>query len=242
MKRIVGFFAVSAVLLMSNCAYRAQQLNSLPLNIDRSIDNRNQTDKSFLVYPLIDLRGATYSFWYPTSFIPPINLFHIGRYVRYPESVGILKQYTGGKPIVTVGSLPTSFPHLLASMMREMRLTNNVTPIDQINTKTDITGFDYVIMGKLTKTEMKEHANVIPLGVLSYIGAPFVFVKYETEFELELYKSTDMDNPIFKKKYAYSDNGAIGLYYNMSKYYELFVESLEKTLPDAIKDIAQNVN
>ena len=126
MKRIVGFFAVSAVLLMSNCAYRAQQLNSLPLNIDRSIDNRNQTDKSFLVYPLIDLRGATYSFWYPTSFIPPINLFHIGRYVRYPESVGILKQYTGGKPIVTVGSLPTSFPHLLASMMREMRLTNNV--------------------------------------------------------------------------------------------------------------------
>ncbi len=71
-------------------------------------------------------------------------------------------------------------------MIREMRLTNNVTPIDQINTKKDITYFEYVIMGKIFRTEMKEHGNIIPLGLLSYIRVPYIFVKYELEFELEL--------------------------------------------------------
>jgi len=137
----ISFISVFIV-LFAGCAFMAQQLKQLPLSTEESIVNSKQTDKSILIYPLIDLRGKVYRYWYPTSFIPPVNLFHIGMYDKYPESTGMLRLYTGGgKPIVSVGSLPNSFPYLFANTIREMRLTNNVTPIEQINTKIDLNEF-----------------------------------------------------------------------------------------------------
>ncbi len=37
----------------------------------------------------------------------------------------------------------------------------------------------------------------------------------------------------------YEGVGAVGLYYNFSKYHDLFLESLEKSLSDAVIDISE---
>ncbi len=225
-------------LAASGCSVRAQQLKSQPLNITESVSNSEQTTAKFLLYPLEDLRGGEYGYLYPSSLIPAVNFFHIGSYNQYPEQAGILQSNQGGKATVTVGSLPSAFPYLLADLMRNMRLTPNATPIDQINTKVKLASFDYVIMGKLKNTKLTQHINMIPLALLGILGAPYIFVNGEMEFEISLYKGGKLDNPLLTKTYTFKDSMVVGLYYNHSAYFDLFIGALEKNLPIVVKDLA----
>lgn len=233
------FLFVCIPVVFSGCALRVQQLNALPLNVSKTIDNASQTNKSFLIYPLVDLRGEVFSNFYPTTFIPVVNLFHSGEYIKYPEYAGAFKTMIGpNKPVITVGSLPNAFPYLLSEMVREMRLTTNVTPIDQINTKTNLNDYDYVIMGKLLFTQLKTQTNIIPMAILAIFGAPFSWVECDIQFELSLFKSDDMNNAIATETYTFRKVGMVGNYYGQSINHELLVDGLEDTLQKVVMDLS----
>ncbi len=227
--------------LIPACAIRAQKLSDQPMTPGKALAASQQSDKRLLVYPLIDERGGEYSYLYPTSLIPVVDFFHIGQRHQYPETKGMLVSNQGGRATVTYGSLAPAFPYLLADASREMRLTNAITPIDQINSKVDLTKFDYVVMGKLKRTKLVNHVNLIPLAVLGIVGAPYAFVNYELEFEIELYRSGNTDAPIFSKSYTYRGKKAIGYYYNYSANFDLFIGGVEETIPRAVRDLAEAI-
>lgn len=240
--RVVSVVAlVVLVLTPQGCMVRAQQLRSQPLITSKTIPNELQSDKKFLVYPLVDRRGPHYGKTYPSTFIPIVELFHFGFEHYYPESTGILTSNQGGMPTVSVGDFPNAFPYMLAGLMREMRFTSNVTPVDQINAKVNLQSFDYVVMGAVKTTAFEQHVNLIPLAIFAWIGAPYIFVDYSMEYELSLYRSNDMNEPIMTKTYTFEGKRAVGLYYNHSAYFDLFIGALEKTIPKAVKDMAKAI-
>jgi hypothetical protein len=234
----IGRIGVVLALACSACVFRAQALETQPLTHSESVDAHLQSDVSVLVYPLEDVRGGEYGRVYATTVIPVVNFFHVGGVNYYPETAGILRSNQAGKPTITVGALPTAFPYLLAEMMRDMRLATEVMAIDQLNTKADIASFDYVVMGKLRKTKLAYHINPIPLVFLAYLGAPYYFTNYEMEYELVVYRGDAIGEPVFEKNYKYRGGRAVGLYYNHSANFDLFIGSIERTLPEAVRAIA----
>jgi hypothetical protein len=229
---------IGAVLCASGCSVRAQALRSQPLAHAESVDGALQTDRKILIYPFEDLRGGEYGFLYPTSLIPIVNFFHLGSYNNYPEQSAILVSDLGGRASVTVGALDSAMPFLMAEMMRKMRLTNNVTPLAEINTKTELSSYDYVIRGKLRVTTFDLHVNIIPLGILAILGVPYQFPNFELAYEVTVTSSARPATPIFQKTYSFDDSTVIGLYYNQQAAYEMFIKGLEETLPQVVNDVA----
>jgi hypothetical protein len=125
--------------------------------------------------------------------------------------------------------------------MRKMRLSNHATPIDQNSAQTDLKTFDYVVMGKLKRTTLVSHGNIVPLGLLGILGAPYVFVSYSIEYEIQLFRPADMSAPVSTNVYTYAGKKVVGLYYNLSAPYDLFVQALEATLPEVVADIGKDV-
>lgn len=227
------------VVLSTRCALRAQQLRMQPMTFNKTVDPANQTSKKYLLYPLEDLRGDKFSFVYPTSYLPPFFFFHAGGWNQYPEQSALVLGSQGGRAFVTVGSLPESFPHLLATAMREMRFTSNATPIEQVNTRVELSSYDYVVTGKLTRRKLSSHVNPIPLLYpVSIIGAPFQFVHFDGEFEVSVFSSGSLDKPLMTKTYSIKGTKLAGLYYGHSAAFDLFIGGLEKTLPQVVTDIA----
>ena len=237
-RQILHVAILALVVALSGCGVRAQALKSQPLAHAESVDAALQTDRKFLIYPFEDLRGGEYGYLYPTSLIPLVNFFHIGDYTNYPEQGAILLSSQGGRPTVTVGAMDSAMPFLLAEMMRKMRLTNNVTPLEGINTKTDLKSFDYIVRGKLRATTYEWHMNIIPLCILGILGVPYVFPNFELAYEVTVVSAAKPETPIFQETYAFSDSTVVGLYYNQSAAYDMFVAGLEDTLPRVVQDIA----
>lgn len=226
---------------ITGCGIRAQHLRSQPLTTMDTVAASAQTDAGFLLYALDDLRGSKYVDHYPTSFIPLINLLHIGVQHKYPETAGILRGQQGMKPFCSVGALDSSFPYLLADMMRSMKLSNKVVPIEEANVKANLSEYDYVVKGKLNKSELETHVNILPLGILSLIGAPAAFHNFTLDYEIQLFKADDMSRPLFANTYHRELSMTEGLYYGQSARFDLFIQALEVTLPEVVLDIAGKV-
>lgn len=226
---------------VGGCSVRAQHLRSHPLNTQSTVDSVRQSSARFLIYPFEDLRGGEYGYIYATSFIPVVDFFHIGSTNEYPEQSGSLESSQGGRPMVTVGSLDTAMPYLLSSLMRQMRLTQSVTPIDEANTQVDLSGFDYVVMGKLRRTHFETHINIVPLGLLSLLGVPYCFVSMDMSYEVDVFRPGSMSVPLAHHTYQFRGSRSVGLYYNLSAYYDLFIEGLEETMPRVVTDLAESV-
>ncbi|MBM4370493.1 MAG: hypothetical protein FJ098_02515 [Deltaproteobacteria bacterium] len=225
-------------LIALGCSFRAEQLSQQPLTLDSTVDLRAQTNKKFLIYPFEDLRGGEYGYLYPTALIPVVNFFHIGSYNKFPEQAGILRANRGGRPIVSVGSMDSAMPYLLATMMRQMKFTGNATPLESVNAKVDLRSFDFVVQGKLKKTRYDQHTNLIPLGVLGLLGMPYTFTSLEMEYEVFLFRARDLATPIITRTYSFEDSTAVGLYYNQSAAFDMFIAGLETTLPQVVSDLA----
>lgn len=234
-RRIVLVFVLVAVV---GCSYRAEQLRQQPLTLARTVALDRQGTKAFVIYPFEDLRGGEYGYIFPSSFIPIINFLHLGFYNKYPEQAGILTANRGGRPVVSVGSMDAAMPYLLATMMRQMKLSTNVTPLESVNAKVDLRSFDYVIQGKVNSTKFTEQANIVPLGVLGLIGMPFVFSSLEMSYEVLVFRANDLVKPVLRQTYRFEDSTAVGLYYNQSAAFDMFIAGLETTLPNVVADIA----
>ncbi len=241
--RVLGIAAlvVSSSLLTTGCSVRALQLESQPMTFTGSIDPSHQSDKKLLIYPLEERRGAEYSYIFPSSWIPVVNFFHIGGDNKYPETSGAINSSQGGSAAILVGDLSAAFPYLLANAIREMRLTPNATPIEQVNSKTDLRTFDYIVRGKLTKSRLEMHYNLIPLAVLGILGMPYTFYNSEFEIEVSISSAANPDVALLTKTYTHKDSRVQGLYYNHDARYQLFVGVLEKMLPDMVTDLSAQI-
>jgi len=236
--RLEVVVAMLMAVLTAGCSWRAEQLKSQPLINSSNVSFEKETDKSFLVYAFDDLRGAEYAYHYPTSFIPPVMFFHVGSYNKYPGQAGILIASRGGRTVVSVGALDTSIPYLLCDMMRDMKLTVHAAPTDSVNTSADLASFDYVVKGKINKTKFSQHANPVPLACLSILGVPFIFTSYSMEIEVSVFSKNDVKTPLMQKTYTFKDSTPVGLYYNQSAAFDMFIAGLEERLPDVVKDIS----
>lgn len=234
-----GIFLLS--LTVVGCSWRAESLRQQPLTHAKSVSLDTQTDKRFLIYPFDDLRGGEYAHVYPSSYILVANLFHLGGYNRYPEQAGILRASRGGRPVVSVGSLDAAMPFLIATMMREMKFTANATPLESVNARTSLQDFDYVIRGNVKKTKYKSQTNIIPLAILGLLGTPYMFTNFEIEYEVLLFEPSDLSTPLHRETYTFEDSTPVGLYYNSSAAFDMFIAGLETTIPDVVSDIADAV-
>lgn len=240
-RRAVTLGLVARALLVSAmlpaCTTHVRHLHMLPLNHSEVVPPAEQTETSILLHPFEDLRGGTFSHIFATTFIPVVQLFHLGSSSGYPEMTGILRSSEGGRQVATVGSLPTSLPYLLASMIREMRLTSSATPLTELNNRSDARRFDWHVRGRVLQTHFASQGNVIPLGLLAILGVPFNFVSYQMEYEVQLFARDD-PQPVFVGRYPFRARRAVGLYYNLSAHHDLFVDALEATLPRVVRDLA----
>lgn len=235
MRSAVG---ITLAMTLVGCSMQAEQLKQHPLMVDRSVETAAQGEKSIVIYPFDDHRGGEFGSLYPTTVIPVVGLFHFGWDNQFPEQSRKLITKRGSAPTVSVGSLDSAMPFLFSSVMRDMRLTPSATPLDAVSTQVDLGEYDYVVQGSVTRTKMTDQGNVVPLGALSVFGVPFIFVDFELEYEVRVFRPGDLSTPILEKTYVYEDDRAVGLYYNQDAAYELFVDALEETVPQAVEDIA----
>lgn len=235
--RLAALFVLALGALLGGCVSQARHLRMLPLNHAQVVSGDGQSADAVLLHDFDDLRGGAYSEVFPTTYIPAVNFFHLGWSIDYPEMSGDLVSSEGGRRVVTIGSLPAAMPYLLASMMREMRLTSDATPRAELNTRGDARRFAWQVRGRVLRTHVEAHANPIPLGALGVLGVPYVFVSYEAQYEVQLFRR-DETQPTFTQRYQFSGRRAVGLYYNLSAYRDLFVEGLESTLPQVVQDLA----
>lgn len=239
MRSRITFLLCFTVLM--GCSWRAEQLRQQPLTLESTIDLDRQMDKAFLLYPFEDLRGGEYGYLYPSTFIPIVQFFHLGFYHRFPEQAGILLANRGGRPVVSVGSMESAMPYLLATMMRQMKLSDRATPLESVNAKVDLRSFDFVVHGKVKKTKFARHVNIVPLAVLGLLGVPYDFQSLEMEYEVLVFRSSDLVHPILRRTYSFNDSTAVGLYYNQSAAFDMFIRGLETTLPKVVRDVASVV-
>ena len=243
LKRCGTLILAAALVAGANagCSIRAEQLRAQPLTYSRSIQSDKQTESRFLIKPFEDLRGGEHSYIYATSFIPVVNFFHIGAYNRFPEQANLLQANRGGRPTVTVGALDSAMPFLLAELMRKMRLTSYATPLEEVNTKVDLRAFDYVVTGSLKTTRFAAHTNLIPLTLIGILGVPYLFTNYELEYDVTVAPAQEPSRHIMTKTYKFADSTAVGLYYNHSAAFDMFIGALEQTLPTVVEDVAAAV-
>ena len=235
--RALAVSMLLACVLLPACTTNVRHLHMLPLNHSEVVAAAEQTETSLLLHPFEDLRGGTFSHIFATTFIPVVQLFHLGGSSGYPEMTGILRSSDGGRAVATVGSLPVALPYLLANMIREMRLTSSATPLTELNNRSDARRFNWHVRGRVLRTHFASHGNIVPLGLLGILGVPFNFVRYDMEYEVQLFARDD-PQPVFVGRYPFAARRAVGLYYNLSAYHDLVVDALESTLPRVVRDLA----
>ncbi|MFC1705237.1 hypothetical protein ACFL59_00260 [Planctomycetota bacterium] len=231
--------ALVALVCCSGCSVGAQHLRQHPIAYTEVLPASAQTNHKILIYPLDDLRGGEFLYIFPSSFIPVVNFFHAGNIHRFPEQSAMLRSTQGTKPMVMVGALDSAFPAILARSIRALKLSNQVVPIEEVNVKTELSSFDYVVRGKLKNSKLTTHINFVPCALLAILGAPVLFVNYDLELEISAFGGSDPATPVFTKAYYISESKVAGLYYNHNAYYDLFLETLEQTTVKVVKDLAK---
>lgn len=231
--------AVFLPVLLAGCSgSQALRLDSHDISFDGPVEAPEKADAHFLLLPFEDERGPEFGYVYPSTFIPIASLFHMGGYTGYPENAGILKGRQDDQWVVSVGTLDQAMPYLLATLMEQMKLSTNSVPLDSFEVEVAPEPFDYLVKGRLIKTRYNEHVNIVPLGILGLLGAPYRFSDYEMEFEVSVFAAADLASPVLKKTYSFSDEKVGGAYYNHHAAWKMFMAGLENTLPQVIRDVA----
>ena len=227
---------IVAVTALSACSIPAQSLRELTLPSAANV--AQSTDKSFLVYPFEDERGGEFTYLHGISFVPLVDLFVSAMTQHYPEHGGLLRGERDGHTVFATGGLDSAIPYLLGGLMRRMAFAENWSTVEAVDSQRDLSKFDYVIKGKIKRTEMTTHASVLPCGVLAILGVPFFFVEYHFQFEVVLLKNAQSGETLMRKTYDYEGKKVIGLYYHHTAMYDLFTAGLEQTLPQVVQDLA----
>lgn len=217
------------------CVMHAQQLRTLPLVNRTVVEPSQQTTARILIHPFTDLRGDVYSIQSATSQMPIIHAFHKGLDLRFPERAGGL---TGQNNTVLVGELTTALPALLATSMRQMKLSPTAVTLDEMGPQVELDGFDYVVVGNVISSRLVSQDSALAAFALGVLGVPFQRVDFELAYEVLLYRGDDRTHPLWRRTYAFNDWRVGGLYYNRSSARQLFVRGLQETLKAVVNDVA----
>ncbi|MBK7828430.1 hypothetical protein [Nannocystis sp.] len=188
------------------------------------------TEPRVQVEVLVDGRGEDASQTIGTSFVPLVNLFHLGATSLVPEQDRAIRSSANGFATQIVGSLDRDLGALLAR-----RVPGGVFVEDlPANAPTA----DYVLTGTLERTAMRSQLNIFPGAVLSWLGVPFLYTDFELRFSLQLHRCGDRKTASFGKVYEYSGKRVSGAYYNSAAARALLVEGLRQTLDLASADVS----
>src|SRR5262249_18310216 len=149
-----------------------------------------------------------------------------------------------GKSVALTGSLSSAMPYMLGNLLRQMGFATRWAPVESVDAQRDLKTFDYVIRGRIKSTKLHIVGNAVPLGILMILGFLYVFLDYQIEYEVIMLKNQPEGgepNQIARKTYEWSGKKVVGLYYHWSAAYDLFVEGLNRTLPEVVSDLANSL-
>jgi hypothetical protein len=219
---------------------RAVRLDQLTLAQPVALEPGLRSGRRFVVTRFVDERGAEFSRMHATSHMPVINWFHSGHTAAYPESAGLVRESGGRRDAVAVGAFDVALPSLLATTMKKMGLSPNVSATAEASLVAPVTApeMDYVVSGRLRKAKYTTHESLIACIALGLLGVPFQSQALELELEVYLFQAGAPEHPIWQRSYHFADRRIGGLYYNHPTAHPLFVRALEATLPEVVRDLA----
>lgn len=229
--------ALVGALLLGGCSIKMIPTRDLSLARPSAVE---EVETSILFKHLVDERGNELRHNSPVSFIPGPNLFYTSSTNRYPDLTAVLVGFDGDRTTTVVGNLGRAMPFLLEEQIRDSRLTTNTAVLEQLGYTRRPNDFDYIVEGRMVRSDVRTEANPIPLGVLSFFGAPFIFATGHLSVELDI-RETATNQVVFTKTYDWSGKRAAGLYYNLGYARSLLEAGLEDIVHQAVDDIFDTV-
>ncbi|WAS90948.1 hypothetical protein [Nannocystis punicea] len=220
-----------ASLVAAGCSTHLAPLHDTPIQLP-ALPEAAGPPVPLLVCRFDDLRGDRLMTTSPVGLIPGPNLLYMGNTIHYVDRGGFAGS-KHGRPQVRSGDLGTALPDLLAATIREARpdWPIEVTASPERCRK----GGDarYVIDGAIRRTDMRIHSNAVPLGVLALIGAPFTFLSFDGEFDVEI-RRADTGAIAWRHGFRIDERRAVGLYYGHKAAYTLFSSLLQETVAKSV--------
>jgi hypothetical protein len=221
--------------LAGGCVMPARPLAELPVDVSRRINAAQHTQKSILLLPFEDLRGAAFASVSPTMFIPVAHLFHEGRDAYYPEQGMLRSESLFQGAFMLTGSVASAMPVILAHAIKAMGLTDAAVSASFTAEQRD---YDYVLVGRLKRTHFRDDRTGILQLVLGPLGVPTGAAHYNFEYEVTLLDGHDRSRVLFTRVYQFNDKRTLGYFYNHNWAYKMFLGGLDHTVPEVVSDLA----
>jgi len=223
--------------LLAGCSIKMIPTRDLSLARPSQIE---ELETSILFKQLVDERGNELRHNSPVNFIPGPNLFYTSGTNRYPDLTAVLVGFDGDQTTTVVGNLGTAMPYLLESQIRDSRLTTNTAVFEQLGYSRRPNDFDFIVEGRMVRSDVRTEANPLPLGALSFIGAPFIFATGHIELELDV-RETGTNRVVHTETYTWSGKRVAGLYYGLGYARSLLETALEDITSRAVVDIREAI-
>ncbi|PCC73851.1 hypothetical protein SAMN02745121_06230 [Nannocystis exedens] len=220
-----------ASLVAAGCSTQLSPLHDAPVALP-ALPEAAGPPVSLLVCRFDDLRGERLMTTSPIGLVPGPNLLYMGNTIHYVDRGGFAGS-KNGRPLVRTGDLQTALPDLLAATIREARPD---WPIEvTASPERCRAGGDaaYVIDGAIRRTDLRLHSNAVPLGVLALLGAPFTFLSFEGELDVEI-RRADRGAIAWRHGFRIDERRAVGLYYGHEAAYSLFSSLLQEAVAHSV--------
>ena len=210
--------AAVAVCLVLGCATTRESVRELPVGEPAAASG----GPTIAVRAFADARGTIAMRTLGTSFVPVINLFYVGFAGLVPEQAATVESLRAGKPSIVTGSLERDVPFLLARALPGGRFAEGDA------------GADYEITGTIERSTIREHVNIVPMAVLSWLGAPLQFVDIDLRWTMEVRRC---GAPALTRTYTHAAKKVGGAYYNRQPARTLLIAALRATIERARGDV-----
>jgi hypothetical protein len=193
---------------------------------------------SLLVCRFADRRGDRFARDPPSNFVPYVPLFYAGKTNYHLDHAGFIARSRGGRPQVVMGSLPNDLPDLLAKSIQRARPAWHIEVTASEDRCRSGGDASFVIAGAIRRTELREHVNFVPLGVLALLGVPHRFIDFVGEFDVEV-RHASTGARAWDHTFRVDERRAVGLYYNRHVAQDLFTGLLRATVEQSASGAIQ---
>lgn len=219
------------------CSTQLQGLHDAPIELN-VLPAAPGPPVSLLVCRFVDRRGDRFSRDPGSNFVPYVPLFYAGTTRYHVDHAGFIARPRGGRPQVVMGSLASDLPDLLAQAIVRARPTWKVEVTASEDRCRSGGDASLVIAGAIRRTELREHMNFVPLGLLAVLGVPHRFVDFVGEFDVEV-RRADTGARAWDRYFRVDERRPVGLYYNRHVAHDLFTgllrDTVEQTASGAIQ-------
>lgn len=208
------------LLAAAGCSTQLRGLHDAPIEIP-ALPPAAGPPVSLLVCRFADLRGERFARTSPADAIPIANFFYTGTTIYYMDRAGFVTGTRRGMPQVSLGALETALPDMIAAAIQKARPRWQVEVTaskDRCESGGDAT---YVIDGAIRRTELRIHGNLLPLGLLSPLGAPGRFIDFNGEVDVAV-RHAGTGKTAWHHTFHSDERRAVGLYYNRHASHALF--------------------